>query len=154
LIKQFIGSNGLPHFIYTHRAGNEFFFGRNIHAVDTRRNERRRIRRKVYFFSAGIPCHFDNLFGRVSADNTIVDQKHIFSLKFERNRVEFVVNGFLSHALSRHDEGSADVPVFHKPFAVFDSQFGGDRNRRAAGAVRNRNHDINFKFFQTNFFCQ
>ena len=45
--------------------------------------------------------------------NRIINQQNVFAPEFEFNGTQLASNRFLALRLTRHDEGSADISVFH-----------------------------------------
>ena len=122
--------------------GDKFGRGRHIDTVDIGVAHRRRCRREEYLCGPGIPGHLDNLAAGGAADDGVIHQHHVLALELQRYRVEFLAHGLFALVLAGHDEGAADVAIFHQPLAKLDAQFvrhglGGD-----TAGIGNRDDDV------------
>src|SRR5690606_31863074 len=79
-------------------------------------------RSKEYFLRTRITSHLDNFITGCTTYNRIIYQQYILTFKLKLNRVEFLAYRFFTQLLSRHNEGTTNVTVFHETFTEFYPQ--------------------------------
>ncbi|MBG9885241.1 hypothetical protein ABE10_01295, partial [Bacillus toyonensis] len=122
--------------------GDELVLRGHVDPVDVRMTDGRCGRGEDHRGRARVAGHLDDLLAGRATDDRVVDEQDVLAPELGRHRVELLPHALLSHRLTGHDEGPADVAVLVEALAILDAELAGDLHRRRAGGVRDRHDDV------------
>ena len=95
--------------------------------------------------SALVDVIAENLDEHGNAKLGLVEKALEFVFELNLYRAQLMCNRPFSNALSWHNKGSTNVPVFNKPLPIFNAQLIGNLHSRGSARIWNRNNGINIK---------
>ena len=143
MVNQGVAADDGADFFHAAVVGDQFAAGGHVDAVDVGKAHRRRGAGQVDAARTGVARHLHNLFAGGAAHDGVVHQQHIAALELAGNHVELLAHRFFAHRLPRHDEGAAHVAVFHKAFAVGQTQQLRQLRRTRAAGLGDGNDHVN-----------
>eukprot|EP00957_Ditylum_brightwellii_P111585 8511289-Ditylum_brightwellii.AAC.1 len=72
-------------------------------------------RDKVDFERSCLPCHLHNFTCSGTVDYGVINKEDVTTGKFRLEGVQLETHGLLTRSLSRHDEGTRNVPILDEP---------------------------------------
>ena len=105
--------------------------------------DRRRTARHKHLAGTDIARHLDDLSRRSATHDTVVDEEDALAGKLEGHGIELPAHILAAHALTRHNKGAANVPIFHKAFAIRNMQRLRQLQRSHPRRVRHGDDHIN-----------
>ena len=121
LVNERVAVDDLTNFIDRFIVRHQLVFGGHVNAINIWITHWGRSTGHVNLAGTGLARHLNNFTTGGAAHNGIVDQQNITALELAGNHVQFLSHRLLAHCLAWHDEGSTDITIFDKPFAVRQS---------------------------------
>jgi hypothetical protein len=115
---------------------------RHVDAIDVGITHGRGRRGHIDLARAGLARHLDDLLGRGTPNDRIVDEQHVLAFEFEIDSIELAPYRGAAFRLLGHDERAADIAVLDESLAVLHAETMGDLHRRGARSVGDRDHDV------------
>ena len=115
----------------------------HINAIHIGESDRRGGWSKNYFLSARLSSHLHNLIRGRATHNRVIHNQYRFIFELNPHCIELLAYGFLTHRLTRHDEGTTDVTVLKESFTIRNAQTLSHLHGSRTTRIRDRHYHIN-----------